>query len=418
MKSRKVCSMLIMIFMISMLSSCTTKQMPKNTIQSISFDYNEDELSYTVMIKEYNEFVPYLVLTDNYNGTKSCLLLRKNLLEEYHIYNENIDDAGYYGNSEIDRFLNEEVYISYSNEMQNLILDTKLEVTSKDSLEFGNQEVREINRKIFLLSNTEVGYYSDSSRLKEGEWIKYFNCGERRIATKENGDVGSWWLRTPNIAYENVVLGVTSDGISCSGGIAVLGDIWEDGVRPALCLSRETAIVCVDGVNYIEADYNSMDVTENIENRSKELYSNLDVTYYWEADIRVTKDYRPYGYDKNIGNALAIQMEANKENSQYKYHVVFYPNYSCNINEVLYKFNNSGDGIVFNKEYWYSIENKYYSNCYYYIFTAEEIYKMIKYGFECYYVGSGKGSLNNANWDTIEGIYEYCELLGDGYVAQ
>ena len=374
MKSRKVCSMLIMIFMISMLSSCTTKQMPKNTIQSISFDYNEDELSYTVMIKEYNEFVPYLVLTDNYNGTKSCLLLRKNILEEYHIY--------------------------------------------KDSLEFGNQEVREINRKIFLLSNTEVGYYSDSSRLKEGEWIKYFNCGERRIATKENGDVGSWWLRTPNIAYENVVLGVTSDGISCSGGIAVLGDIWEDGVRPALCLSRETAIVCVDGVNYIEADYNSMDVTENIENRSKELYSNLDVTYYWEADIRVTKDYRPYGYDKNIGNALAIQMEANKENSQYKYHVVFYPNYSCNINEVLYKFNNSGDGIVFNKEYWYSIENKYYSNCYYYIFTAEEIYKMIKYGFECYYVGSGKGSLNNANWDTIEGIYEYCELLGDGYVAQ
>lgn len=402
-----------------MLSSCTTEQIPENTLQSIAFVNNADESDYTVMIKEYNEYVPYLVLTDDYNETKTCMLLRKNLLDDYHIYNENVNDAGYYGNSEIDRFLNNEVYKSYTNELQNLILTTKLEVTSKESLEFGAQNVREINRKIFLLSNTEAGYYSDSSRLKEGEWIKYFNSGERRIAAKENGDIASWWLRTPNAAYENVVLGVSVDGISCSGGIAVLGDIWEDGVRPAFCLPRDTAIVCVDGVNYIEEDYNSLDVMNVAEDRTELLYDNIYTFCKEEFDNSTFNNYRPNDYRKYIEDALAIVMESNKADEEYKYHVFIDSPFHIEWQDVVFEINNSAENNIYlNMDYWMCLDNSQRIGCYYYVFTAKEIEVLTEYEIYCHYVGSGEGSLENANWDTTEGILEYCELYGDGYVAQ
>ena len=53
---------------------------------------------------------------------------------------------------------------------------------------------------------------------------------------------------------------------------------------------------------------------------------------------------------------------------------------------------------------------------YYYIFTADEIYAMAEAGIFCYYVGSGEGSREDANWDTPEGINVWCELLGDSYL--
>src|SRR4051812_34861272 len=73
----------------SMKNSNSTKE---QTLKDIAFDVNKKS-GYTVYIKENSAYVPYLVLTSDYNG--QALLLRKELLNESHTFNDDI--SGYAG---------------------------------------------------------------------------------------------------------------------------------------------------------------------------------------------------------------------------------------------------------------------------------------------------------------------------------
>ena len=53
-----------------------------DTLAGLSYEEGKNEADYTIMIEENGDMIPYYVLTDNYNGSRSCLLLRKNLLQE------------------------------------------------------------------------------------------------------------------------------------------------------------------------------------------------------------------------------------------------------------------------------------------------------------------------------------------------
>ncbi len=69
-----------MVMMIFTLTGCGSP-----TISDIAYDriFRSD---YTVYIKENDEYAPYLVLTNNYNG--NTLLLRQYLLDETRAYKE------------------------------------------------------------------------------------------------------------------------------------------------------------------------------------------------------------------------------------------------------------------------------------------------------------------------------------------
>ena len=73
------------------------------TIKNIAYDVNK-KLGYTIYLRENEQYVPYLVLTNDYGG--NVLLLRKHLLDETETYNGQTATPSYYEDSEIDKFLN------------------------------------------------------------------------------------------------------------------------------------------------------------------------------------------------------------------------------------------------------------------------------------------------------------------------
>lgn len=144
------------------------------------------EFKNEVYIKENNEYVPYIVVTDDYNG--NVLLMRKNPLLDKKAFNENTSDLNYYPNSDIDKFLSIEFFKNFSQEVQNIILDTSIEVTSYETLIYMDYPWKNeiINRKIFLLSAAEYGIKSQMTTA-EGTEFKVL----RDYLTEE-----SEWLRS------------------------------------------------------------------------------------------------------------------------------------------------------------------------------------------------------------------------------
>lgn len=68
-----------MLIMPTIIAMINTLILEEHTIGCISYDYNST-LGYTIYIKEDNQYVPYLVLTYNYNNTNNALCLRKNVV--------------------------------------------------------------------------------------------------------------------------------------------------------------------------------------------------------------------------------------------------------------------------------------------------------------------------------------------------
>lgn len=218
------------------------------TLQDIAYNRTKNP-DYRIGIEENGRIVPYLVLTDEYNG--ECLLLREFLLDEPMKYNVAKEYSGYYENSEIDKYLNEEFINRFSSELRNNIVDSTIVITARASLDGGGKNTTFITRKVFLLSFTELNGSGSRTDLKEGEPLEYFSNKSNRIAYYETGRAGNWWLRTPNAGYADVVNGVTSDGVIGIGGIHGPEGEYLIGVRPAFCLNRETKIVKEEGELFV-----------------------------------------------------------------------------------------------------------------------------------------------------------------------
>lgn len=219
------------------------------TLQDIAYNRTKNS-SYRIGIEENGKIVPYLILTDDYNG--DCLLLREYLLDEPRKYNIAKKNSGYYEDSEIDKYLNEEFINRFTSKLRNTILNSTIVITDINSLDGGGKDTISINRKVFLLSFTEMNRNSGSrTNLKEGEPLEYFAKESNRIAYYENGQVGSWWLRTANSGYADAVCSVIADGSIDVGGINGPEGEYLNGVRPAFCLKRETKISKGNGELYV-----------------------------------------------------------------------------------------------------------------------------------------------------------------------
>lgn len=145
-------------------------------------------------------------------------------------YNEYDTEAGFLSNFEAD--------------FRNAILDAVIRVAKNTVTDGGGYE--DITRKVFLLSNTEVGLSNENS-VAEGTLWSYFSSAARRqcYPTAEavsNSEYTSsslnassywwWWLRTPYASYANNARIVYTDG-SLNYDSAYHG---YNGVRPALYL--------------------------------------------------------------------------------------------------------------------------------------------------------------------------------------
>lgn len=221
-----------------------------NDLTLQDFAYNPDrDTPYRIGLEEDGTIVPYLVLSDDYNG--NCLLLREYLLDEPRPYNSSGWYASYYENSEIDQYLNEEFMKRFPADLRNDIADSTIVITAKESLGIGGKDTTTITRKVFLLSYSELHESGARTNLKEGEPLVYFKEMSARVAYYKNGVAGTWWLRTPNTADTYVVCSVITDGAIGLGGLGALGEVSLNGVRPAFCLSRDTKVMKNDDGLYV-----------------------------------------------------------------------------------------------------------------------------------------------------------------------
>ena len=216
-----------------------TKEFP-TTIGDIAYDENS-KWGYHIYFEEDNELTPFIVLTSNYNG--NCLVLREFLLEDSQPYNSPGEYGAYYKDSKIDNFLNQEYYSSLSKSVKKLIVTSEIEITPKKSIDTHTKDIETIKRNIFLLSANEIGDSLGSIALKEGNTLSYFKKIQNRVATYEDLEADSWWLRTPVLSNNNNVITIGDDGSMGIGGINTIDGISEIAVRPAFCIPSNTHII-------------------------------------------------------------------------------------------------------------------------------------------------------------------------------
>lgn len=217
----------------------------EQTIKDIAFDTNKSS-GYTVYLQENSGFVPYLVLTTDYDGY--ALLLRKEVLDRDLIYNDKESSySSYYKDSLIDRYLNQEFLSTLEPEIQQLIPDTDITIVAESSFHTIETTVENISRKVFLLSSAEVGLSDVSYAGMEGKPLKYFKDADSRIVYKQEAQ-WSWWLRTPYLGTGSsmMVWAINPRGVAGERGVA--GLLTEGGVRPAFCLDHSVAIEKSDKV--------------------------------------------------------------------------------------------------------------------------------------------------------------------------
>jgi len=158
----------------------------------------------------------------------------------YNGYNEYDTEAGFLSN--------------FEEAFRNAILDTTIAVV-KSSADGGGHDV--MTRKVYLLSNTEVGLPNESGVPEGSKWDLFNNNYSRRAyptaeaVSRSEYTIGSlgaslpwpWWLRTPNASYSYIARLVNTDG-GLSHNDAFYG---HRGVRPALEL--DSGILVSDSVD-------------------------------------------------------------------------------------------------------------------------------------------------------------------------
>jgi hypothetical protein len=202
--------------------------------------YDKDKrLGYTVHIKEEGKLVPYLVLTKNYSGQGNVLLLRKYLLDPPMSFRDGWEEA-YYGQSIPDSFMHKEFIKRFSNDVQKNIPSTELGIKPSEA-NAGIGRIEKIKRKLFLLSDIDVGKHKDKLRLENERNLQYFKrdggSNTNRLAFVENDSVSyTWWLRT---AFEtaSTVVKTIDDGMFSGNGV-----VYPAYIRPAFTLPPETAV--------------------------------------------------------------------------------------------------------------------------------------------------------------------------------
>lgn len=294
---KRIASILLIFIFIFTLTACIAqrKNFNRNNLTFISTDENVKtlkDLSYDIKnhkvgrvhLLENNEYVPYLVVSDDYNG--DCLLLREKIMTEklpYFGENFKTDEEfmeAYYGNSFIDYYLNNKFLKDLSDNISKNIVNKKIDVFNSSKFNkkingIDRKTLTSINRKVFLLSAAELG--KKDREKKEGSPIPFFTSDafskigrcSMREASDENGYSCTWSLRTIN-PLNDLTTSMVGGNIDVDGNFKKFGQVVKDdqpgvggsftkgpyngdgvykraenGIRPAFCLRKDFPVIKV-----------------------------------------------------------------------------------------------------------------------------------------------------------------------------
>ena len=132
---------------------------------------------------------------------------------------------------------------NFEEAFRNAILDSTIRVAKNTVTDGGGYE--DITRKVYLLSNTEVGLSNENDIAEGSKWDLFSNDDSRKayptaeaVSASEYTDSSLnasspwyWWLRTPYAGHSNYARGVRPGGTLSSDSTTFDGS---RGVRPAL----------------------------------------------------------------------------------------------------------------------------------------------------------------------------------------
>lgn len=190
----------------------------------------------TVWLSENGKPTAFAVVDTRYDG-KVLLIRREPLEDEVPYRNENVfgSGGGYYPGSDVDIFLNGDYYDRLGQEVRDTIAECSIEVTSQDTVTRGDnrRDTEKIDRKVFLLSLTEMGDAAGGTSMaaKEGKALK--NLGQYLTLYPE-------WLRSAYLWDDVHAWSISSESY---GEEAISIPLR---VRPAFAMSGETKVVKCD----------------------------------------------------------------------------------------------------------------------------------------------------------------------------
>lgn len=235
-KNASIIIILFIAIIAVMFIVCKYRSDIKESVQPVTIGdlaYPDSESENCVYVRENGKYVPFLVITNNYEDGYT-LLLRKEILEEEHRMN---DYSSFYKESEIDTFLNSD-YFNELEEIRKKIKNVSIAIVDRKSIGVSGSDTINIKRHVFLLSARELCYGVEN----EGRELEYFNFPDHRIA-EYHGKPVSWLLRTPSTFYLSAVCGIAADGQLSSAN-----SYDKFGVRPAFCVDSEEKIIEKEGI--------------------------------------------------------------------------------------------------------------------------------------------------------------------------
>lgn len=187
-----------------------------------------------VYLKEKNDYIPFIVLTNNYNKSGNSLLLRKETLPAKKSFD---DMYGYYNGSNIDEYLTKYYINNFATELKDKIIDTSIRITVEGAANTTKEETETIDRKIFLLAYSKVCNQDTALCGKEGKTLIYFTDKKQNLDAYSGGRLRDWWLRSSYCWDMNQAFFI-------SGFRVISGDqvCYVHSVRPALCINSNTPV--------------------------------------------------------------------------------------------------------------------------------------------------------------------------------
>ena len=177
-----------------------------------------------------NQGKPGDMYDDSCDGT---WLLRKDIAENRQWNSSNSND---YENSTVNAYLNGDWLNRYDPDVAEAIKQVKIPYRAGSGTSSTvSSGANGLSVKAFLLSGTEVSADYEYSP-NEGAELYYFkglsiSANEKRVA-EFNGSPATWWIRTPDLYFDNCPHRINSDGSLLASNNAM----DSNGLRPCIIL--------------------------------------------------------------------------------------------------------------------------------------------------------------------------------------
>lgn len=225
---------------------------------------------------------PYLYLSNNYESSNGCLLLRKECYMKGAWSNTQGADNNLFPEHELDIWC----YQTFPDYLDSSIKSELISVSIKV-----NGSI--IQRQCFPLSCTEYGTSGDFPT--EGSSLSYFSTNEKRIALFEN-NATNYWTRTTSPKNQRTGYLIRSTGDSSTNvGSAMMG------YRPAFCLPLTFKLKCIKNE---DGSYDMYDETSSVST-----YASSEFTVQKSVSWERTKDFHVRQFTFNSKKQYQTMLE-------------------------------------------------------------------------------------------------------------